>query len=341
MSQQDAEAERRRVMITKFLLVKTLIVLTSVLFGQLPKKIPIGINNRKGTSKPDSVHQVYSETQDSLNGFFLQEVKTIQAELDSTKKVNSEIRQQLKQKRSIALLAERWGIDDWTMDVLTLILILAVWRQLVWTRKTVNEMRNAANLNVGGVDIDFRGEKVVESSSTGEGKFRFVINFSIISTGSVPIRITSINTAVCEEDWAFIGNGWRAPGYIEGLETPFHLIIKPDAPVSLVAVSEYEFSRERVLQIKDVLDPRYRMMGEKLCFYGILRYQNGAGEAWVKPFFFYFVWDESGNAIPQPRDEYCSPEKEYSYTLYFRVRMAKYRAIRFFKSLIKPEPEQL
>lgn len=199
-------------------------------------------------------------------------------------------------KTNFAMWADSVGFQDIWMFGLTVLLFLGVIVQLILNRRTIKEMEKVANLDVGGVEIDFRAERTIQAIQS-ENKKKFKVNFSVIPSGKSMVRIISTRFDFGIKDFMLMEPDWDIR--LKNFDLYSHKLLKHDEQYNISAITESSFSDTEAAKICSPIEPP-KITITPLCLYGYVKYGNGIGETWIKPFIFRFEWDASGHAIAAP-----------------------------------------
>lgn len=186
-------------------------------------------------------------------------------------------------------------------------------------KASTSQSERALRKELGSIEIDFdntRGIFETEFENPTEKQVR--LNFSILYTGTSMVRLISTTIDLVKCDYMLLPADWASR--LKAFEQYSHAIILPGNPLKYDVLSDkipLDVWKELVTPIESPF-----IKCEPLCFLGRLKFQNGIGETWIKPFIFRFTWDAS--QLPQIETWYvnCKPWKVYPT---FRTNLYEWR----------------
>ena len=205
---------------------------------------------------------------------------------------------------------------DKIAGVALLVNILIYWllRGHLGAFKTQAEtMTESLRMDIGDVEIDFLGAYIIQPVSLGNDKWKFVVDYSLVHTGKQIIRIISTKFLVAKKDfWMFLGRKWHEGKEMYGVSEDIrHRLLIEKVPIPMTCQSIMEFTTAEKDALMKAADPYSNINLAPVCFYGTVKFHNGAGETYIKPFVFRFQWNEHGVAVPLPWHKHCESQKVY------------------------------
>jgi hypothetical protein len=212
-------------------------------------------------------------------------------------------------QRRMAVAAER--SVKWMVVAAFLSLVTSVFTLLIsWVsiRASTKQSERVLRKELGSIEIDFENSRGIFRTAFESAKVkRANLSFSILYTGTSMVRLISTTIDLVKCDFMHLPADWASK--LKAHEEYSHAIILPGKPLDYEMTSG-DFTPNEWSEIVKPIEPPF-IKCDPLCFLGRIKFQNGIGETWIKPFIFRFTWDSASMPQIETYHVNCKPWKVY------------------------------
>jgi hypothetical protein len=309
-------------------IVLCLILFVAVVFSQADpnkaKTLPTKIDSLTPAENKDSTKSIAGiQAPPEVPGTIQKPYEKVETDLDV--------------QRRMAVAAEKsvnWMVFSAFLSLITLALTLLI--SWVSIRASTKQSERALRKELGSIEIDFENSRGIFSTAFENATVkRATLSFSILYTGTSMVRIISTTIDLVKCDFMYLPADWASK--LVAHEEYSHSILLPGKPLEY-EIDSGDFTHDEWSEVIKPIEPPF-IKCDPLCFLGRIKFQNGIGETWIKPFIFRFTWDKAHMPHIETYHVNCKPWKVYP-TLKTDLREWKMKNPKLGKIFEKVFPEK-